>query len=90
MKRQLELPMLTIVSKDTATIWNSNIRRKRRDASYERANRVGFAAVAELRGNHGSSYVRIYDKRGVILSFPVQMCLDLFTPKTPKIGLEQE
>lgn len=82
MKQQLELPMLTTVSKDTAIIWNSNIRKRRKAAYYEQVNRPGFASVAELRGSHGSSYVRIYDKRGAILSFPVQMCLDLFTPET--------
>lgn len=90
MKQQLELPMLTTVSKDTATILNSNIRKRRKVASYEQANRAGFASVAELRGSHGSSFVHIYDKRGGGASFPVQMCLDLFTPETSKIGLEQE
>ena len=82
MKQQLELPMLAIVSKATATIWNSNILKLKRSVSYDPANRAGSVSVAELRGNHGSSFVRIFDKRGVILSFPVQMCLDLSTPKT--------
>lgn len=82
MKQQLELPMLAIVLRGTAITWNSNIQKEKKAADYERVNRVGFAGVAELRGNHGSSFVQIYDKRGVILSFPVQMCLDLSTPKT--------
>ena len=90
MKQQLELPMLTIVSRDIATTWNLNTQKMKKSASYDLANQRGSATVAELRGSHGSSFVRIYDKRGAILSFPVQMCLDLSTPETLKIGLEQE
>lgn len=89
MKQQLELPMLTIVSKDIVTIWNLNTPRKKRSVSYDLASRHGSVTVAELRGSHGSCYMRIYDKRGGGVSFPVQMCLDLFTPETLKIGLKQ-
>lgn len=90
MKQQLELPMLATVSRDTATILNLNIPKGKRSVSYDLASRRGSVSVAELRGNHGSSYVRIYDKRGGGASYPVQMCLDLFTPETSRIGLEQE
>ncbi len=82
MKRQLELPMLAIVSRDTAIILNLNIPKLKRNVSYDLANRRGSVSVAELRGSHGSSFVRIYDKREGGASYPVQMCLDLFTPKT--------
>ena len=82
MKQQLELPMLTTVSKVTATIWNLNLPKLRGSVSYDLASPRGSVSVAELRGNHGSSFVRIYDKRGGGASFPVQMCLDLFTLKT--------
>ena len=82
MKQQLELPMLATVSRDIVTIWNSSIPRVSGSVSYDLASPRGSVSVAELRGNHGSSFVRIYDKRGGGASFPVQMCLDLFTPET--------
>ena len=82
MKHQLELPMLAIVSKDNATTWNLNTPRKSAVVSYDLASRRGSVTVAELRGSHGSCYMRIYDKRGVTVLYPVQMCLDLSTPRT--------
>lgn len=82
MRQQLELPMLAIVLKDIATTWNLNIPKANASVSYDLASRDGSVSVAQLRGNHGSSFVRIYDKRGGGASYPVQMCLDLFTPET--------
>lgn len=82
MKQQLELPMLAIVLGDTAITWNLNTPRLRKSAYYDLASRHGSVSVAELRGSHGSSFVRIFDKHGGGASYPVQMCLDLFTPET--------
>lgn len=81
MKQQLELPMLTIASKDIATTLNSNTQRTRKSASYDPASPDGSVTVLGIRDSHGCYYRLKSVGPGDGHLYPVQMCLDWCTPR---------